>query len=187
MIKASSDLKGRLLVARPVIGDPNFSRTVIYVIEHSDEGSVGVVINHPSETSLDIVLAGWHEYASQPHVVFVGGPVGIEAALCLALVEPGSEPAGCELVRDGIYMLDLNDNPDELGPTLLGFRVFLGYAGWGPEQLDGEIEAEGWFVVEAEVEDVFAIDPTNLYREVMRRQRGEEALIATFPDEPELN
>lgn len=179
--------KGCLLVSRPVVGDPNFSRTVVYVIEHALGGTAGVVLNRPTDTPVGVVLEGWGELASDPRVVFVGGPVGQEAALCLVFAKPGAEPAGFERIDGQVGLIDLNADPVAAGPDVGALRIFLGYAGWGPGQLAAEIESEGWFVVDTQGLDIFTAEPEDLYWVVMRRQRGERALVSTFPDEPELN
>ncbi|MBO0848050.1 MAG: YqgE/AlgH family protein, partial [Pseudonocardia sp.] len=84
---------GTLLVAAPGLLDPNFRRTVVYVIEHRDEGTLGVVLNRPSDVAVREVLPAWAPHTTRPKAVFVGGPVDAKTALCLAAFRPGHDPA----------------------------------------------------------------------------------------------
>lgn len=174
--------RGRLLVAAPGLPDPNFETTVVLLLEHGVEGTLGVVLNQPSEVGLADALDEWEPYAAEPPVFFVGGPVGQGSILGLARVS-GDEPIGVRpLVRD-IGLIDL-----EMGPTALGLegpvRVFAGYAGWGAGQLELEIEAGTWFILEVRTEDVFGADPESLWRDVLARQGG---VFSTITPDPTLN
>ena len=195
-------LKGRLLVANPAMPDPNFSRTVVLVLAHQGDGALGVVLNRPSDLDVDSPLPRWEKLVADPPVVFVGGPVAPSAAICLARVPDappgvaGSEvPSVLDLEGLGAWMplvgdlgtLDLDRDPDDLGIDVKAIRVFAGYAGWGPDQLEGEVEAGAWFVVDAEAGDALAGDPDQLWRRVLRRQGGRLALVASYPPDPSLN
>ncbi len=178
---------GVLLVASPMLGDPNFRRTVVYVLDHRPDGSVGVVLNRPSDVTLLDVLPQWFELASAPRTLFVGGPVETNAALCLAEVRAGSRPAGWTAVSGPIGLTDLDTDPGVVERHLHQVRVFAGYAGWGAGQLAGEIADGAWMVVAGHAADVFADPGGDLWREVLRRQGGTVALLATYPDDPRLN
>jgi len=180
-------LKGRLLVATPNLGDPNFERTVVLVLAHGDEGALGVVLNRPSQLDLAEPLPEWARAAADPPVVFIGGPVAPSAAVCLARVAPAGDAVGWERVLGPVGTLDLDSDPDEAIPAIQGIRVFAGYAGWGPGQLEGEIEAGGWFVVDADAADALSPAPEELWAVVLRRQRGTLALFAAYPADPTLN
>jgi putative transcriptional regulator len=180
-------LKGRLLVATPNLGDPNFERTVVLVLEHGHEGALGVVLNRPSDLDLAEPLPEWARAAAHPPVVFIGGPVAPSAAVCLARVANGGGASGWEPLMGPLGTLDLDSDPDEAIPRLDEIRVFAGYAGWGPGQLESEIEAGGWFVVDAEATDPLSPAPENLWAAVLRRQRGTLALFAAFPSDPTMN
>lgn len=182
-----ASLKGKLLVATPVIGDPNFERTVVLVLEHNDEGALGVVLNRPSEVELLGPLPEWDRFAAHPSVVFVGGPVAREAVIALARVRPGEEEPAWVTVCDRVAAVDLNRDPDEVAGRVEEVRFFAGYAGWGPGQLEGEIDAGAWFVVDALPGDTFVADPEHLWRRVLRRQGGTTAMFANFPDDPRMN
>ena len=179
-------LKGRLLVATPGLSDPNFSRTVVLLIEHGDEGALGVVLNRPSELEVSEPLPAWADMAAQPPVVFVGGPVSPSSAICLGRVAV-VEGDDWEPVVGPLGAVDLNLEPEEVTPRPELVRVFAGYAGWGPRQLEAEILSGGWFVVDAEPDDVLSPEPGDLWSGVLRRQPGRLAMFANYPDDPSTN
>ncbi len=188
-----TNLVGSLLVATPKLGDPNFRRTVVLIVEHGqDEGSLGVVLNRPTEVSVSQILPPWSELVSGPSVVFQGGPVALDSALALASVPGEGEPLGWRRI-DGspavsrVGLVDLDAPPELLAAEISQLRVFAGYAGWSSEQLESEIDEGAWYVVPAESGDPFADDPDELWRGVLRRQGGDLALVATFPEDPTLN
>ena len=180
-------LKGRLLVATPNLGDPNFERTVVLVLEHGDAGALGLVINRPSDLDLAEPLPQWAGAAAHPSVVFIGGPVAPSAAVCLARLATGDGADGWQPLLGPVGTLDLDSDPDHALPRLGEIRVFAGYAGWGPAQLESEIGAGGWFVVDAHHADPLSHAPEDLWSTVLRRQRGSVALFAAFPTDPSLN
>jgi putative transcriptional regulator len=180
-------LTGRLLVATPILGDPNFDHTVILVLEHNDEGAVGVVLNRPTDMELADPLPGWHRLAAEPAVVFMGGPVSPTAAICLGRGWRDAEATGYEPLFGAIGTVDLTLDPDQVTSALQAIRVFVGYAGWGEGQLEGEIEAGAWFVVDAHPDDALSSEPDELWRTVLRRQRGRMAMYANFPTNPSMN
>ena len=168
-------LKGMLLVAAPGLLDPNFFRTVVLILEHTDDGAVGVVLNRPSEHELVSALPDWEERAAAPSVVFVGGPVGEGTAICLGRTG-GS---------DDIAVIDASGDPDELAPSEV--RFFSGYAGWGEGQLEDEIDEGAWLVLEAEPDDALDDEPELLWAKVLERQGGTLALLSRYPDDPRNN
>ena len=191
---ASDALTGRLLVATPLLGDPNFRRTVVLVVEHEPEqGTLGVVLNRPTQVPVGQVLEPWTELATDPPVVFTGGPVSPNSALALALVPGTDEPVGWHPLDGGapamtrLGLVDLDAPPGLLGPAVASLRVYAGYAGWGVGQLQGEIAEGAWYVLEAEPGDAFTDDPQHLWQAVLRRQSGELAYVATYPEDPTQN
>ncbi|WP_300012723.1 YqgE/AlgH family protein [Pseudonocardia sp.] len=181
---------GALLVAAPGLTDPNFRRTVVYMIEHRPQGSLGVVLNRPSEVPVQDVLPMWAPLSSRPSAVFVGGPVETETALCLAALRTGQDPEGVDgliSVRGPVALVDLDGDPADLAPRLRGLRVFAGYSGWDARQLAGEIARGDWIVVPALPDDVVAGNGPELWARVLRRQGMPVALLATFPDDVKLN
>ncbi|MBQ1119494.1 YqgE/AlgH family protein [Streptomyces sp. B15] len=311
-----SSLTGRLLVATPVLADPNFDRAVVLLLDHDEEGSLGVVLNRPTPVDVSDILEPWAALTGEPGVVFQGGPVSLDAALGVAVVpsgrgdrtdggpgravdggtgaasdekraptadsapppgkqaeEPGGRPVdrpdaprgpaenatgrggpatgrgsatgrpetagesasggdtegadtaeadpgaaagigpeadagpgpgldagtdtdtvldtdgplGWRRVHGAIGLVDLEAPPELLAAELGSLRIFAGYAGWGPGQLEKELSEGAWYVVESEPGDVSSPAPERLWRSVLRRQRSELALVATYPDDPSLN
>ena len=189
----AESLSGRLLVATPLLGDPNFRRTVILIVEDEpEEGTLGVVLNRPTEVQVGQVLESWTDLVTGPSVVFRGGPVSPNSALALALARGDDEPLGWRSLEGSnltsrIGLVDLEAPPELLADGITSLRVFAGYAGWGPGQLQAEIEEGAWYVLAGEPTDAFLAEPERLWPEVLRRQGGEFAIVATYPDDPLLN
>lgn len=180
--------QGKLLVATPRLGDPNFFRTVVLMLAHGDQGALGLVLNRPTETPLGSPLPQWEDLASGPGVVFVGGPVS-GGTICLARVRSEvAVPSDAYLPLQGtLGTVDLEADPAFVAPWVEELRVFAGYAGWGPGQLEAEIEQGAWWVLDALPDDAFSEDPEGLWRRVLRRQGGNLALASYFPPDPSLN
>ncbi len=176
-------IRGRLLVATPDLRDPNFSRTVVLMLEHGDEGALGVVLNRPIDLPVAEVLPGWADLSSAPACLFVGGPVAPTAVIGLGL---GDGPVFQPLF-DGLGTLDLDLDPADYVPTVRGLRVFVGYAGWSPGQLEQELEAGGWLVLDVVPDDPFSSQPSRLWARVLRRQGGRVAMFASAPEDPSTN
>jgi putative transcriptional regulator len=187
------DLSGRLLVATPLLGDPNFRRTVVLIVEDEpEEGTLGVVLNRPTEVPVGQVLESWTDLVTGPSVVFRGGPVAPNSALALAIVPGDEEPVGWRAldgsaVMSRIGLVDLDAPPQLLAGGIASLRVFAGYAGWGPGQLHAEIDEGAWYVLSGEPADAFAAEPEQLWKVVLRRQGGNLAMVANYPDDPALN
>lgn len=186
MTDDARELKGRLLVASPVLLDENFFRTVVLLVEHNEEGAAGVVLNRPTETELGGPLEAWRPLAAEPALVFVGGPVQRDGAVCLARSAPDARPPGWQPVVDGLGVLDLSGESHDLA-GVDRLRVFAGYAGWGPGQLEIELEGGSWYVLEADPEDALTSAPGGLWRFVLKRQGGKLALVSNFPADPSMN
>ena len=170
-------LTGNLLVASPALEDPNFARTVIFVINHNDEGAVGVILNRPTTLSLERLPHGW----AVGGPVFAGGPVEPEVAIGLADGDAGQD--GWERVGERVWLADLEATP-EVPPRV---RVFAGYSGWSEGQLEGEIARGDWVIAAAELDDVFTSDASTLWAGVLRRQPGVIPILASYPEDPVLN
>jgi len=181
-------LTGRLLVATPSTGGEVFRRSVVLVLHHDEEGAQGVILSRPLGAPVGAVLPPWQEHVSAPAVLFQGGPVEVDSALGLVLV-PGdsAEPLGVRRLFRGLGLVDLDAPPLVVMPEVAGLRIFAGYAGWSAGQLEAEIEANAWYVVDAEAGDAFTMDPQALWRQVLRRQPGRLSLLASFPDDPMMN
>jgi putative transcriptional regulator len=180
-------LAGRLLVATPTLSDPNFDRAVILMLSHDEDGALGVIVNRPTEVPVTSILPAWQPVVSEPDVVFQGGPVSLDSALGLVALVADTEPLGVRRVRGTLAVVDLDAPPEVVSPGVAGMRVFAGYAGWSKEQLDDEISSGAWYVVDSETSDAFTGDAEQLWRDVLRRQSGPLALMATYPPDPSLN
>ena len=177
-MRAMDSLRGQLLIAAPSLYD-YFRRTVVLVLEHGDEGAMGVVLNRSSETAVADAVPALAELAEEGELVRVGGPVAPEAVVALGEFDDPAE-AGTE-VLGSLGVLD----PDAENAGLRRVRIYAGYAGWGPGQLDSELDAGAWIVEPAEPEDPFAED--DIWPRVLQRKGGSYALMAGMPADPSLN
>ena len=183
---------GALLVATPALADPNFAHTVVLLLDHDDDGSLGVVLNRPSPVPVSEILPGWEEVLVGPGVLFQGGPVATDSALAVAGLRPGEtddaeEPVGFRRLFGHTGIVDLDTPSEILTPALGRMRVFAGYAGWGAGQLQDEVEEGSWYVLPSDPADLFADTPEQLWSRVLRRQPGELAWVSTMPLDPTLN
>jgi len=193
-------LRGRLLVAEPTLVDPNFRRTVVYLIEHGEGGALGLVLNRPGEIPVREAVPTWAPYVDGIDLVFVGGPVSPEGAICLARCpsagpvdslfehEDEADPTAVfKPITTTIGALDLHGDPVDAPAGIADLRIFAGYAGWSGGQLEAEIDAGGWFVVDALDDDVFTDRPETLWRDVLKRQPGALRAAAHYPEDPRVN
>ncbi|MDO8362429.1 MAG: YqgE/AlgH family protein [Actinomycetota bacterium] len=178
--------KGRLLVATPPLADPNFDRTVVYMLEHTADGAVGVVLNRPLDEPPPDALYAWEDHLTPPATIFQGGPVDLDALIALAHLDNPAEGAWSQ-VTDMLGSIDLMLDPAEVATGVHRLRVFRGYSGWGAAQLDDEYAAGAWMVLPAEADDVFSPEPGDLWRTVLRRQGGRLAWLANAPDDLSAN
>ena len=180
-------LRGKLLIASPKIVDPNFRRVVVYMAEHTEEGAMGLVLNRPADTTVTEAVPDLEWLASEDDAgVWFGGPVSPASVIVLAEFE---DPSSAALIVDG----DLGFVPAEIGDrdafaaTVRRARVFAGHAGWGPGQLEAELEEDSWIVEPAQRADVFTGAAESLWSEVLRRKGRDYVLLATMPMDPSLN
>ena len=171
-------LKGRLLVAAPEMADPNFFRSVVLLLEHSGRGSLGLVLNRPASMGVERLLPAWPDRLAPPHCVFRGGPVEPQSVIGLARRGAGTAAApGWSPVLDEVSVVDLRRDPTELGVEAGTVRVFSGYAGWGGQQLEGELAAGGWRVTVARASDAFTSTPAALWHDGWRRPPAPPAWV----------
>jgi putative transcriptional regulator len=171
-----------------MLGDPNFERTVILVIDHTPEGALGLVLNRPTDLSVAGALPAWDHLATDPAVLHVGGPVEERSGWCLArLRSTEEERAGFVPVLGDLGLLDLELDPTDVAGAAYALRLYAGYSGWGPGQLDEELAVDAWFVVDAEPDDPFVPEGRSLWRRILARQGGQLGRISLFPPHPSLN
>jgi putative transcriptional regulator len=176
-------LQGQLLVASPSLLDPNFRRTVVLVTEHGEHGAAGLVLNRPSETTVDDVVPQLEWLAEPDERVFIGGPVEQNAVLVLAEFEDPDDSPVTVFGDLGFVALDEEDG----SASVRRRRIFAGYAGWGEGQLEEELDRDDWIVEPAIVDDVFADDVDTLWGGVLRRKGGVFELVARMPEDPSVN
>jgi putative transcriptional regulator len=184
-VEPDDSLRGQLLVASPALLDPNFARTVVLVVEHNDEGAMGIVLSRPSSAPVAEAVPPLEELVADDEPVFVGGPV--EPAAVVVLAEFEDPEAAAVLVFGDLGFLRSDADPSVLESAARRFRVFAGYSGWGAGQLEAELEEPSWIVEPPELEDVFTDDPEHLWNTVLRRKGGQFALLATMPPDPSMN
>lgn len=171
-------LAGSLLVATPILIDPHFYRTVVLLIQHDEDGCVGIVLNRPTGEAVADHLPEWAEHVQEATTINYGGPVEPAVAIGLSLSAEGM-PTGVP----GLSLVDLGNPPDgHIGPV----RVYSGYSGWGADQLEDEVATGSWYVVQASPDDPFDSDQGQ-WRRVLRRQPGFLSVVSTFPDDVSLN
>ena len=177
--------RGQLLIAGPPLLDPNFWRAVVLIVEHDDDGAFGLVLNRPSDTTVGEAVPQLTSLAEAAQEVMIGGPVQPSAVIVLAEFE---DPDDAALVAfDSVGVVTSGSPPDELGAGVIRARVFAGHAGWGPGQLDGEIERGDWILEPATHDDAFGSDPRALWPAVLSRKGGSYALVARMPVDPSTN
>ena len=180
-------LKGKLLVAAPPLADDNFDRTVVLMLEHSDEGALGIVLNRPTNHAVADALPEWSDRCPEPAVLFTGGPVEDTAVIALAVGAAGEPTDGFAPLLGLIGTVDLEQDAALVLPQLSSLRVFVGYAGWVGGQIEDELEAGAWIVADRADRDPFTDHPESLWRTVLGRQHGPLAWLAHFPDDPSAN
>jgi putative transcriptional regulator len=165
--------------------DPNFARTVVLVCEHSEDGALGLVLNRGGELLVAESAPELAALIEDEAVIDAGGPVQPDALLVLAEFDDASHAAIPVIGTVGL-MGDGSDI-DELAAVTRRARVFAGYAGWGPGQLDAELAREDWFVAPAGIDDIFDPDADELWRRVLSRKGGHFAVVARMPIDPSVN
>jgi putative transcriptional regulator len=182
----SPSLKGHLLIATPALVDPNFHRSVVLILEHTAEGALGVVLNRPSGVSAADAVPDLEGVVADDDEVFVGGPVQPQAVIALAEYSDVPEGEDARLVGP-IAPIDMGEDIDEMLEGVARVRLFAGYAGWSEGQLDGELDEEAWFTEPALPGDVFSDDSSTLWNRVLKRKGSRYRLVASMPEDPNLN
>jgi putative transcriptional regulator len=177
-------LRGHLLLSTASLWDPNFRKTIVLIGHHDEQGAVGVVLNRPSGVTVAEAVPALADLVPFGEPLFIGGPVQPEAAVVLVEFE---DPSRAEILALG----SIGFLPEEAGPEDVGgirrARVFSGYSGWGPGQLEAELEEGSWLVEPALPEDVFCEHPERLWDRVLRRKGRDFAILRTMPVDPSQN
>lgn len=178
-------VRGQLLIAGPPLVDPNFWRTVVLVVEHSEDGALGLVLNRPSETTVGEAVEELGELVGEDELLFIGGPVQPSSVIVLAEFEDAGEAAVTAF--DDVGVLGRGSGPEQLSVGVRQARAFVGHAGWGPGQLDSELERDDWILEPATLDDAFSSEPLELWSSVLTRKGGSYALVARMPADPSAN
>ena len=182
-----SSTAGQLLVSLPDLGDDNFDQTVVLVLEHDEQGALGVVLNRPSGVEVSAHLGHLGRIVASPSMFFVGGPVGVGGRLALGRQRLGAPATKGTSIVGPVVLVDPRSLLDGELETLDVVRIFSGYSGWAAGQLDAELAAGTWHVASALPDDVFTSEPEHLWRSVMRRQGGRLVAQSLFPDDVSVN
>lgn len=177
-------MRGQLLIAGPGLVDPNFWRTVVLIVEHSEEGALGLVLNRPSETTVGEAVSELEELLELDDPLYIGGPVQPSALIVLAEFEDATDAA--LLAFDDVGVLAGGFQEEEVAGLRAG-RAFVGHAGWSSGQLDAELERGDWILEPAQREDAFTTEPQELWETVLTRKGGSYALVARMPPDPSVN
>lgn len=178
--------RGKLLLSEPYLGDPNFERTVILITEENESGSVGFVLNKPSEITLDAVLSEINDF---PENLFIGGPVAQDSLHFIYTGEVHVENS-IEIMPDVFWGGSYEHLLELINLKLIipeNFRFFIGYSGWGEGQLEMELEQNAWIISDATKEDIFSLTPESMWRLILSKMGGKYKMFSNFPVDPRFN
>lgn len=189
LVAVSDDPRpGELLVSTSGQDAGFFDQAVVLLLDNDENGAIGVALNKPSTTPVSHVLPAWADQLNPPSVLFAGGPVTPNGAICLAKVlDRGEEPPGWRPVVGDVGLLHLDTPVEIVSGAYSDVRVFAGYSGWEPGQLEGELERGVWVRSTPREEDIFGTSSEGLWRRVLRRLGGESALLSAYTVDPSLN
>ena len=179
-------LRDKLLVATSAIDDEPFFRSVIYLLDADEHGALGIILNCPIESDVQLVFPEWSLSVDEPGRLYLGGPVDASSAIAVGIVHEGTNPQGWQPTHGRVGIVDL-DGPVPAAGEFDGLRLYAGYAGWSPGQLEAEIADGTWLVVDAKVRDLMHPDPETLWRDVLMRQTDDTRFWATLPERLNAN
>ncbi len=177
-------LKGKLLVALPMVNGDEFFRTVILVLAHGPQGALGVVLNRPTEVEVAELFPDLAFETAEPRVLFAGGPVEPDGIICLARATTGDEAPGFAPVLDTWGSIDPRQPPPG---GVDAVRVYRGYAGWSARQLENELDRGSWLVFDTRPGDLASDDPEDMWGQVLEREGPKFARLQNIPRDPSLN
>ncbi|HEY8583596.1 MAG TPA: YqgE/AlgH family protein [Capillimicrobium sp.] len=177
-------MRGQLLIAGPMLDDPNFRRTVVLVCAHSDEGALGLVLNRPSPLEVDDTVPELSEAIGDGGRLWVGGPVQPTSVVLLAEF---ADPGDSLMVSGDLGLVTDGEALDDLAARTRRLRAFVGHSGWGAGQLESELERDDWIVAPLEAADPFEEDAEAMWAGALESMGGRYALVARMPDDPSLN
>lgn len=176
---------GQLLIAEPFLSDPNFARSVILLCEHGEEGSVGFMINKPTDLTLGDLLPDLYTPSLG---VSQGGPVQLDT---LHMLHRMPETFGGNEISSGVYWGGSYDALQQVISTQsyqpMNLRLFVGYSGWSPGQLEKEVEEGSWIIADLSPKILFETEPHDMWKAAIRMLGKEYAFLANMPVNPQLN
>lgn len=186
MLSKIAPTAGKILISEPFMLDPQFRRSVVLLVEHAEQGTVGFVLNQETEVTIADIIPGFPLFDSR---ICIGGPVQTDTLHFIHKI-PNLVEGGVE-VEEGVYW---GGDFDQLREQIALGRVkledvvfFLGYSGWSPEQLEEEIESNSWIVSPTQSTDIFNEDHQNFWKTAVRKLGNKYAHIANFPENPMWN
>jgi len=177
-------LRGRLLISSGSLYDPNFRHTVVLVGEHNADGALGVVLNRALNVTVEKIFPPLSALVPPGALLFQGGPVQPNSAVLLAEL---SDPELADLPVFGPVGFLVGNVPEDIQPHILRARVFAGYSGWAPGQLEAELAEDSWILEPARVDDVFTSSPDLLWNRVLERKGPEYRQLSRLPYDPSMN
>ncbi len=177
-------LKGQLLVSNGDLYDPNFRHTVVLIGEHNEEGALGVVLNRALDITVAQVIPELAELVEPGEPLYQGGPDQVESP---DLIAEFNTPGGGDLPVFGHIGFLTGDVSPDVKSEIRRARIYAGYAGWDPGQLEAEMDQDAWIVDPARPEDVFTTEPELLWSRVLRRKGPEFDQLARVPFDPRMN
>jgi putative transcriptional regulator len=169
---------GDLLCADRTLKDPNFAQTVILIVKYDDEGTLGLILNRRSDVAISKLLDDWKEAKGHNEPIFVGGPVEEGTLLGLVRSRAKSEEAGA-ILRD-VHLVSDRGQLQRMLQTAAApdkFRLYAGYAGWAPEQLEEEIDVGAWHLFPGDANTVFDSDPDSLWTRMIKKTETQIAVL----------
>jgi len=178
--------KGRILISDPYLPDPYFKRSVVLLVNHNEDGSLGFILNKTLEVNLNETELNIND---QEHKIYFGGPV--QSSDLFYIHKMGDEIEGSVEIKDGIFwggeFAGIEDKLKSGGILENDIRFFIGYSGWEANQLEQEIEEDSWLVVESNLEDILETNSEDLWKNIIQEMEGNISLLSTFPEDPNLN
>ena len=177
-------LRGSLLISSGGLHDPNFRHTVVLVGEHNADGALGVILNRALNITVEQAIPPLNDLVPPDEPLFLGGPVQTEDPVLLAEL---AHPDLVDVLAFGSVGFLVGEVSADLRPSILRARVFLGYSGWGPGQLEAEMAADTWIIEPAQVDDVFTDAPDLLWSRVLERKGPKYRGMSRMPYDPSMN
>lgn len=181
-----SPSRGTLLIANPFLKDPNFSRTVIFLCDHTNEGSFGFILNKKFPKNLEELLP---DLTISTFPVFQGGPVQKDALHFLheypELIGGGEEVLNNVFWGGNFESLLSNLKNNDIDSSRI--RFFIGYSGWSEGQLENELKEESWLTVKATRKLIFDTKPGDIWKNALKHLGGNYEMMINFPIDPQLN